>query len=204
MATTAADKRVRRVKPAEERRRDLLDAALVVFVRDGLAEATIEEVTRTAGMSKGSFYLHFTTKDELAAAAWERHMTAFAGLGEAILADASSPLSDRLVAVLESLTRFVLDHGEVHRALYAVAGAEAVKNAANERLIDLIAGAARAGLEAGVLSVAEPEITARALYHGYCGAVTDVVAGSAVIDAELLIRHAGAMTRAVFPPSASA
>lgn len=43
---------------------DLLRAAEAVFVEHGLGAATVEEITRRAGRSKGSFYLHFATKEE--------------------------------------------------------------------------------------------------------------------------------------------
>jgi len=43
----------------------LLTAAREVFARVGLAEATVEEIARRAGLSKGAFYLHFKSKDAL-------------------------------------------------------------------------------------------------------------------------------------------
>lgn len=189
----------RRVKPADERRRDLLDAALEVFTRRGVPDSTVEELARTAGMSKGSFYLHFATKEELAAATWARHMESFLEVGERILSDGSEPIASRLVTVLEALTRFALDHGAVHRALYGTTGADAVKDDVNERLIGMIADAATAGVRAGEIRADGPELLARALYHGYCGAATDVVAGAAAVDPDALVRSAGDMTRAVFP-----
>lgn len=202
MTTSVAVPRTsRRVKPPEERRRDLLDAAVEVFTRRGIAEATVEELTRAAGMSKGSFYLHFPTKEAVAAAAWERHMNAFAEVGARLLADESRPIADRLVEVLEELTRFALDHGHIHRALYGVAGADVIKDDANERLIAMIAEAASVGVAEGSIVASQPALLARALYHGYCGAATDAVSGMADIDHAALITSAGTMTRSVFPPS---
>ncbi|MFE7745976.1 hypothetical protein [Nocardia sp. NPDC057455] len=129
-------------------------------------------------------------------------MSSFAEIGERILADRAIPVRDRLAAVLEALTRFALEHGAIHRALYGVAGAEAVKTAANERLIALIASAAREGVDTGAVVCEQPDVIARALYHGYCGAATDAVSGSVDIDTESLVRCAAAMTRSVFPAPA--
>jgi len=42
----------------------LLAAARDVFIRRGLDRAKVEDITQAAGLSKGSFYLHFRTKDE--------------------------------------------------------------------------------------------------------------------------------------------
>ena len=43
---------------------DLLRAAEAVFVERGLDNAKVEEITERAGHSKGSFYLHFASKED--------------------------------------------------------------------------------------------------------------------------------------------
>lgn len=43
---------------------ELLRAAEAVFVERGLERARVEEITARAGKSKGSFYLHFESKEE--------------------------------------------------------------------------------------------------------------------------------------------
>lgn len=43
---------------------ELLKAAEAVFVEHGLERARVEEITSRAGRSKGSFYLHFSSKEE--------------------------------------------------------------------------------------------------------------------------------------------
>lgn len=43
---------------------ELLRAAEAVFVERGLERARVEEITARAGKSKGSFYLHFASKEE--------------------------------------------------------------------------------------------------------------------------------------------
>lgn len=191
-------KRKRVAKPAEERRKDILDAAVAVFVRKGIADAKIEEITELAGVSKGTFYLYFKTKDEAAAAAWERHMDTYAETGERILNDVQVPLGARLVDALESLCRFALAHAEIHKALFDGASAEAVKAATNERLITMIGTAVRGGVETGEINCAYPEMTARALYHGFCGAATDAITGFVPIDRDEMVQAAGEMARATF------
>ncbi len=56
--------------PKRERRKDarpgeLLDAALTLFVEKGFAATRVEEVGRLAGVSKGTLFLYFATKEEL-------------------------------------------------------------------------------------------------------------------------------------------
>ena len=43
----------------------LIDAATAVFAEKGLAEAKVNDITDRAGVSKGSFYLHFESKEAL-------------------------------------------------------------------------------------------------------------------------------------------
>jgi AcrR family transcriptional regulator len=62
-ATTPANARRRRSR--EETRQKLLDAALHVFARNGYERATVDEIVREAGFSKGAFYVHFETKEDL-------------------------------------------------------------------------------------------------------------------------------------------
>jgi AcrR family transcriptional regulator len=47
----------------EVQRQRLLRAAAIVFAREGYAKATAEAISREAGMSKATFYEHFTNKE---------------------------------------------------------------------------------------------------------------------------------------------
>src|ERR1043166_3869870 len=49
----------------EERPEEIITAALEVFGEDGFAHATLDSVARKAGVSKGTLYLYFDSKDEL-------------------------------------------------------------------------------------------------------------------------------------------
>ncbi|HYU40119.1 MAG TPA: TetR/AcrR family transcriptional regulator [Acidimicrobiia bacterium] len=46
-------------------RQHLLDAAAIVFARNGFHESTLDEVAATAGFSKGAVYSNFKSKDDL-------------------------------------------------------------------------------------------------------------------------------------------
>lgn len=60
--TDTAHKRERR---KHDRPGELLDAALQVFVEKGYAAARVEEVARRAGVSKGTLFLYFASKEAL-------------------------------------------------------------------------------------------------------------------------------------------
>lgn len=42
-----------------------MEAALAVFARQGFERATVDETVREAGFSKGAFYVHFESKEDL-------------------------------------------------------------------------------------------------------------------------------------------
>jgi AcrR family transcriptional regulator len=58
----------------ETRRQQILDAALRCFSRDGFHNTTTADIVRESGVSQGTLYLYFTTKDEIIVAlADDRH-----------------------------------------------------------------------------------------------------------------------------------
>jgi TetR/AcrR family transcriptional regulator len=55
----------KRERRKQDRPGELLDAALTVFVEKGYAAARVEEVATRAGVSKGTLFLYFPSKEEL-------------------------------------------------------------------------------------------------------------------------------------------
>ena len=51
----------------------LLEAAATVFARKGFAAATLDEISETAGYTRGAFHHHFASKEELFLAVIARH-----------------------------------------------------------------------------------------------------------------------------------
>src|SRR5260370_42198165 len=62
-------------KPSGDTRTKLLNAALAVIRAKGYSAATVDEICRAAGVSKGAFFHHFASKDKLAVAAAEHNAT---------------------------------------------------------------------------------------------------------------------------------
>lgn len=62
--STPADTSARR-RRKEARPQELLDAALALFVEKGFAATRAEEVAAHAGVSKGTLYLYFPSKEDL-------------------------------------------------------------------------------------------------------------------------------------------
>ena len=60
-----APKRLTRREKQAETRRQLLDAAEHVFLREGLQGSSVEKIAAKAGFSRGAFYSNFKSKGEL-------------------------------------------------------------------------------------------------------------------------------------------
>jgi TetR/AcrR family transcriptional regulator len=65
LTDTAASLAHKRERRKEARPGELLDAALSLFVEKGFAATRMEEVAKRAGVSKGTVFLYFTSKEEL-------------------------------------------------------------------------------------------------------------------------------------------
>jgi AcrR family transcriptional regulator len=55
----------REVKPAEERRKDILDAALRLFADRGFNDTTVGDIAAEAHMGTGTVYLYFPSKEDV-------------------------------------------------------------------------------------------------------------------------------------------
>ncbi|MBC5784345.1 TetR/AcrR family transcriptional regulator [Ramlibacter sp. USB13] len=71
----ADDSQSRRERRKEARPGELLDAALDLFVEKGFAATRSEEVAARAGVSKGTLFLYFPTKEELFKAVVRENMS---------------------------------------------------------------------------------------------------------------------------------
>jgi AcrR family transcriptional regulator len=154
-----------RTKPAAQRRRDLLDAGLAVFVEKGVAAATLDHVTQRAGVAKGTFYLHFDSKEHLLAALQADFEQRLVERIDARVADAGESWAARLDTWVDAaLADYPADRA-LHDVLFHhpvlpddAKGVHAERDLAHS-LTDVIEG----GIEAGAFDTADPPLTAMLL-----------------------------------------
>ena len=110
-------------RSAEERREQLIDAAVGVITEHGLDRATTRAITDRAGLALGAFHYVFDSKDDLLAAVVLRvqsmvdaEMLAMAGSATAPTGPFDSRV-DEVVAVLVPFLQQVWDHFTVEPAL---------------------------------------------------------------------------------------
>lgn len=99
---------VRRTKEeAEQTRAMLLDAAEAVFLQNGVAGASLDQIARAAGVTRGAVYWHFKNKDDIFHAMHERVKLPIKALFEEALAaeDPVLALKDFCIHILRYLAR---------------------------------------------------------------------------------------------------
>jgi len=84
----------------EARPQELLDAALAAFVEKGFAATRIEEVAARAGVSKGTLYLYYPSKEELLKAVIGHYLAARIAEGAAQADSFIGPATDLLRGML--------------------------------------------------------------------------------------------------------
>lgn len=88
----------KRRHPAGEdpaKRDQILNGAMEVFLANGFHKASMNDICRAAGVSKGTIYVYFTDKDDLFAAMIDRERERLFGDLDGLLTN-DSPLADKL------------------------------------------------------------------------------------------------------------
>jgi AcrR family transcriptional regulator len=91
-----------RQRRKETRPQELLDAALELFVEKGFAATRSEEVARRAGVSKGTLYLYYPSKEELFKAVVRQSLSHIIAEGLELAESFEGSTSDLLVKLMKT------------------------------------------------------------------------------------------------------
>jgi AcrR family transcriptional regulator len=163
----------RPVKISEEQ---ILEAARVVFVRDGI-NATTKDIARQAGISEGSIFKRFPTKEALFIAAvyyppvpcWVRELEGLVGTGDA---------RENLIHIVQKMFRFAQELLPLVRVAWGgkpdlSAGGPDKAEPAGIRDRRLLANYLRREMEGGRLRPCNPEAVARMIFGACINLVMD-------------------------------
>jgi AcrR family transcriptional regulator len=89
-----------RQRRKEARPQELLAAALTLFVEKGFAATRAEEVAALAGVSKGTLYLYYPSKDELFKAVVRENLSSRIAEAAALAAQYQGTMADLLCQVM--------------------------------------------------------------------------------------------------------
>ena len=174
----------------QARRDQLLDAAARCFARRGFAETSVREIYEEAGVSAGSVYLHFRSKDEIVEALAEQVLARIAE-EQQLLEAADDPL-DAIAALVRSFAGVVAAAPSERLSLRVQAWAAAATHppvAASfrdgfEGMRATIAAALERGKRSGrIAGDVDSDAAARIVMAAFHGLVLQIVLGTGV-DAE--------------------
>jgi AcrR family transcriptional regulator len=145
--TETTHKRERR---KEARPGELLDAALDLFVEKGFSATRVEEVAARAGVSKGTLFLYFQSKEDLFKAVvreniankfptWQEEFTTFEGTSAELLRYALSSWWERIGNTRASgITKLVMSEAQNFPEIAEFYQAEVIKpgNAMIRRILE--------------------------------------------------------------------
>jgi AcrR family transcriptional regulator len=137
--------RGRHAPPLEVRlsvqRHRLFAAAAAVVARDGYARATAEAIAREAGMSKATFYEHFSNKEECVLALYDEGVTELMlRLGQATDRGPFPSYEERVRRNVRALLETLVAHPNSTRTLLVeIAGAGPVTAARRDAVLEAFA-----------------------------------------------------------------
>ncbi|MGG5818763.1 TetR/AcrR family transcriptional regulator [Falsiroseomonas sp. HW251] len=157
-----------RTRRKEDRPAELLEAALDTFRAKGFAATRMDDIAARAGVSKGTIYLYYPSKEAIFEALVRDRL--LPNLDRVEAAAAASPLPAgatlRLIAGMASQVMADARLVGVPKMVLAEAGnfpelARFYREAVVARALALIAGVIRRGIAAGEFRDTDPEIAAR-------------------------------------------
>jgi AcrR family transcriptional regulator len=159
----------------EERRRQILEAALTVFSQKGFNAANVSDVAAQAGVSQGTIYWYFDSKDDLFTAAV---LSVFEGIGEEVLSglEQCDTATDKVRAMAESSVAFAEAAGGLFM-LFLEFWASSARREDHARLWtdllvqykDVFVGLVNEGVEAGEFRPVDAEHVVWAVMAAYDG-----------------------------------
>jgi AcrR family transcriptional regulator len=163
---------MRIVKSAGLRRQELLDIALKLFATRGYDETSVNDVIEAAGLSKGAFYHHFSSKEDLMKALAIRYAEDAAARARGVLEDRSLDCFERLsrflsrmrdtkaAATPETYAAFAPLFNHENIDLY-----ERTRLAVNEVVRPMLVGIIREGVAEQTFDTPDPEGAADVILH---------------------------------------
>lgn len=158
-APPARPKTPHRLRRIAEKRGAILDAGLALFSRQGLHGTTVEQIARTAAVSKTNLFYYFASKEEVYVGVLSRLLDEWLDPLRALEAD-SDPI-EGIRAYIARKIRFSRTHPEASRlfCLEVVQGAPLLRpelETTLKQLVEAKAGVIRSWIAAGKLAPVDP------------------------------------------------
>jgi AcrR family transcriptional regulator len=155
---------------AEARPDEVLDAALELFIEKGFAATRVEDIARRAGLSKGTVYLYFPSKDAVLEALVRRAIVPIADTALEALRDYEGDPRIVITMVIKMIGQRLADPRIIAIPKVIIREVAAFPHLAEiyraqvlDRVIPVIIRLIRRGVEQGYLRQVDPELTVRSI-----------------------------------------
>lgn len=171
-----------------ERIPQIIQAAMVVFARNGFAQTRMEDIAQEAGLSKATLYLYFASKDDLIAAIlqtfFEEGFTELRSLltAEGTVSHALTGWTRRHMQKMQEHSAFLSIGFEFHALAARHAATRQIMQHYYHQYRASIAALLQKGIEQGEFHVSDTQAIAIAIISVYEGLVVLWMLDSATID----------------------
>jgi AcrR family transcriptional regulator len=150
-----------------------MNAAQRLFLEQGVGPTTIDQITSGADVAKGTFYLYFSSKEDILAALGERFAQQLqANIRAAIAKRAEGDWKGKLATWARAGVTSYFDSIRLHDIVfYGRSHPPAREGLVNNIVIDDLVELLQAGAKAGAWTIDDARITAVFLFNGLHGVV---------------------------------
>lgn len=196
---------------AEHRPDELLDAALGLFVEKGYAHTSVAEIARKAGVSKGSVYLYFPSKQAILEGLVRRAVTPVANMAAAAADLQAGDMRQTLRAMLTVLGAslndpkvFAVPKIVIREATVAPEIAEMYRRAVFDTVFPAAHRVISQAVARGQIRPVDPELTIRSiigpiLAHLLLAEVFGIQPADGLALDRLIENHLDILTNGLFP-----
>jgi AcrR family transcriptional regulator len=178
-----------RTKPAEVRREELMNAAERLFLEKGVGATSVDDIVTAADVAKGTFYVHFASKEHLLAALQQRFVTTFADQIQVTMD--RRPADDwrgRLRAWVVGGLNGYLDRVALHDVVFHEFRVSDRRLKHENVVVARLQTFLERGTEAGAWSVNDPHLTAVMLFSALHGAIDHALTAGTLVNRRRLVR----------------
>jgi AcrR family transcriptional regulator len=207
-------KQTKQRRAPTERPREILDAALALFVEKGFAATRLDDVAERAGLSKAAIYLYFDDKTALFQGVIQQAVGSNLGTVETMLAAHRGSMAELLPRILEFMASRIEDTPLASVAKVVIAESRAFPEIGRFYLkevigrgLPLMEGLIARGIAQGEFREVDPGLTVRSLVGamllgGMWKTVFEPIGGEKLDVRALARHHADLMLHALMLPAA--
>jgi AcrR family transcriptional regulator len=173
-----------------------MDAAERIFLDKGVAATSVDEIVVAADVAKGTFYIHFESKERLLLSLQERFIATFASdLRTEMSRRRADDWTGRLRAWVETSIDVYLDRSALHDVVFHQFRSDQHRGKHDSPIVEGLADLLAEGTRAGAWSVPTPRLTAIMLFHALHGALHEGIDVTKDVNRTRLSRELGAFFR---------